>query len=183
MGKIKYRFGYGFANGIDSYEQRALKMFGEMARQGDQLEKKYPFSWKFRLTKPEEYIFSADYSWFARTSESEFVEYRDIFASAGWDYVCSDYDGHHIFRAPIGTKPIYTDKATLSAKYKRRFFANIICAVGFSVGYIGVLYFYYGSFAEMFASWVFWVFYIFCLIPSFRCIRSNICMARRLKEK
>jgi len=102
MGKHRYQFGYSLANGLGSYEKRALEMFENMARQGYQLKNKRPFAWNFMLTKPEEYIFSADYAWIAQTSE--FDRYKEIFAVAGWEYVCSDYDGHHIFRASIGTR-------------------------------------------------------------------------------
>ena len=181
MGKYRYRFGYSFANGIESYEQRALKMFEEMALQGYRLEKRLPFIWRFGIAEPEKHSFSADYYWIAKPSE--FEAYKGLFANAGWNYVCSDFDGHHIFAAPKGTKPIYTDKDTLSAKFKRRVAGNMICATGFSIAYVGIQVLLFDSLINLLTSWVFWLFYFpFGVFPYLWAVRSNLCMARRLKR-
>ena len=181
MERSKYRFGFGFANGLDSSERRAIKMFEEMARQGYLLEKRSPFAWKFALSEPYEYSFSTDYLGFVGTSD--FEEYKAIFANAGWKYVCC-YDGHYIFCAPKDTKPIYTDKDTLSAKFKRKFIANIILAICFSTAHIGIQVLLFDSLANLLTSWVFWLFYFpLGILPYLWCARSNISTTRRLKRE
>ena len=177
----KYRFGYSFANGIEASEQRALIMFEEMALQGYHLDKRLPFMWRFYVAEPVEYSYSADYYWIARPSE--FEAYKTLFANAGWSYICSDYEGHHIFRAHKGTTPIYTDKDTLSAMFKRKVVGNIISAIGFTIAYVGVQVLMFDSLINLLTSWLFWLFFLpLGVIPYFRAIRSNLRMARRLKR-
>ena len=181
MGKHKYKFGYGFANGLDSSEQRAIKLFEEMALQGYRLEKRYPFFWRFAPAEPGEYSFSVDFAWIASTAE--FEAYKEIFAGGGWEYVCT-CDGQFIFRAPKGTRPIYTDKDALLCKYKRKIIINIVQLIGASISHIAVLLLMSSTFTELLTSWVFWLFYFpFCVFPYLWCMRSNIAISRRLKRE
>jgi hypothetical protein len=155
-------------------------MFEEMAQQGYLLVKRSPFAWKFTLSESADYSFSLDCFWFIKTSE--FEEYKAIFSSAGWEYVCS-HDCQHIFYAPKGTKPIYTDNETLSAKFKRKFAFNIFLAICSSIAHIGIQVLLFDSLANLLASWVFWLFYIpLVVFPYLWCARSNISMARRVKR-
>jgi len=155
-------------------------MFEKMSGQGYLLKKRFPFAWQFVSSEPGEYSFSADYSWFVRVSE--FETYKEIFASAGWEYMCS-YDYHHIFRAPKGTKPIYTDTDTLASKFKRKAIGNIVLAICFSFAHVGIQVLLFDSLANLLTSWVFWVFYFpLGIFPYLWCARSNIYMARRLKR-
>lgn len=69
----------------------------------------------YTLEKGEsaDYIYSVDY----RTlNEEESEEYFDLFSSAGWTHITSEGD-IHLFRAFPGTKPIYSDRATVAEKH------------------------------------------------------------------
>jgi len=182
MGKYKYRFGYSFAYGVDSYEHRALQMFEEMSKEGYRLKRRLPFLWQFIVDEPMECSFSADYFWIAKPSE--FESYKELFANAGWNYICTDFDGHHIFSATKGTRPIYTDKSTLAAKFKRRIAGNLCCFVAFAMAYTGSQVLLLGhQLTELLTSWVFWLFFLLLgVLPYLWSVRSNIIMIRRLKE-
>lgn len=64
---------------------------------------------------PEDLIYSIDYR---LLKEGEKEEYLALFASAGWEHVCSSYD-IHIFKAPSGTNPIYSDVESAEDKINR----------------------------------------------------------------
>ena len=182
MGKHKYRFGHSFAHGVDSYERKALKMFEEMSKEGYRLKGRLPFVWQFTINEPMECSFSADYFWIAKPSE--FESYKELFASAGWEYVCSDFDGHHIFSSAKDTKPIYSDKSTLSTKFKRRIAGNLFCFIAFTIAYTGSQVLFLGyPVTELLASWVYWLFFLLLGVPPYLwSVRSNIIMIKRLKE-
>ncbi|MBP3951765.1 DUF2812 domain-containing protein [Bacillus suaedae] len=60
-----------------------------------------------------DYIYSVDYRSLA---EGEEDEYFDFFSSSGWTHITSE--GYiHLFRAIPGTKPIYSDSATVVEKH------------------------------------------------------------------
>ncbi|WP_017728792.1 DUF2812 domain-containing protein [Halalkalibacterium ligniniphilum] len=70
----------------------------------------------YTLEKGEssDYIYSVDYRSF---KEDEEEEYFDFFSSSGWSHIASE--GYiHLFRAPPGTKPIYSDRDTSVEKYE-----------------------------------------------------------------
>lgn len=71
----------------------------------------------YRLEKgePEDVIYTIDYR---LLDDADQGEYFDIFEMAGWEHVCSEHN-MHIFKAPKGTKPIYTDSNTTKEKYNR----------------------------------------------------------------
>lgn len=70
----------------------------------------------YTLKKGEgsDYIYSVDYH-SLKTDDEE--EYFDFFSSSGWSHVSSEAD-IHLFRAHVGTKPIYTDRDTKIGKYE-----------------------------------------------------------------
>jgi len=158
-------------------------MFEDMAQQGYLLKKRYPFVWKFTAIEPADYSFSVDYAWLS--GKSEFKDYKELFAEAGWAYVCS-YDGQYIFYASRGARSLYTDRDTLRAKYKRKVITNVVQTLACAIAHIGVLVWLntYDSWADMFTSWIFWVFFLpLCILPYLRAMRSNLVMARQVKRE
>lgn len=69
------------------------------------------FGFKLRKGNPQKLTYSLDY----QTNPDE--EYFAFFQESGWSHVCSAGNEMHIFSAPPGTKPIYSDQATLVEKY------------------------------------------------------------------
>jgi hypothetical protein len=69
--------------------------------------------YKLRKEESKDIEYSLDYQ-----KEAD-DEYFAIFEAAGWSHVCSVGNEIHIFSAPTGTKPIYTDRPTTVEKYKR----------------------------------------------------------------
>jgi len=65
--------------------------------------------------EPKDVIYTIDYH---LLKEVDKEEYYDMFKLAGWEHVCTEYD-MHIFKVPLGTKPIYSDIDTKKEKYIR----------------------------------------------------------------
>lgn len=63
--------------------------------------------------EPADYIYNIDYR---VLKDSEKEEYVELFSQSGWSHVTSHIDTH-IFRAPPGTKPIYSDQETVAEKH------------------------------------------------------------------
>ena len=88
-----------------------------------------------------------------------------LFRSTGWEHVCSSY-GTHLFKAPVGTTPIYSDKPSKAEKLLR-LRKSIMPAVYLTalltlVSYF-VMVFAEGTFGEI-AKWSF-NFFIVLLFP------------------
>jgi hypothetical protein len=113
MGKgTKYKPSMGLAFN----EENEMKMLGEMAKQGWKF---YSYRWlgyKFKKAEPEDLIYCVD---FHKVKKDEREQYFSLFEAAGWNHVCSAENAYHYFSALPGTKPIYTDKETLSEKYNK----------------------------------------------------------------
>lgn len=69
--------------------------------------------YKLRKDTPRDIEYSLDYQWKADE------EYFSLFSEAGWSRVVSAGNEIHIFSAPEGTKPIYSDKESVIDKYAR----------------------------------------------------------------
>ena len=132
MSKYKYKYSPGILEGlyymIVTVDDKNEKLFEEMGKNGYRLvEFNWLRGWKFEQAPPGEYTYSIDInddtdpSWVTRSPQmkSSWVEYEEIFVSGGWEYVCSK-SGCHIFRAPKGTRPIYTDNDGLAEKYAKQ---------------------------------------------------------------
>ncbi|WP_257128294.1 DUF2812 domain-containing protein [Priestia megaterium] len=63
--------------------------------------------------EPQDLQYSLDFQ------ENADDEYFLLFKDAGWQHVCSEGNAMHIFSAPPGTKPIYSDIETIIDRYKR----------------------------------------------------------------
>lgn len=104
---------YVSSGGLAFYEEKEMKKLGEYAKKGWILEEFAPLGYKLRKGEPENIQYSLDYQ---NGADEEYFMY---FEEAGWSHVCSAGNEIHIFRAPVGTKPIYSDKATIIEKYER----------------------------------------------------------------
>ncbi|MBM7616119.1 DUF2812 domain-containing protein [Alkaliphilus hydrothermalis] len=100
--------------GLAFFEEKDFKKLSKLAQEGWILEGFSSFLF-YRLRKgaPQDIQYSLDY----QTKPDE--EYFSFFESAGWSHVCSAGNEMHIFSAPSGTKPIYTDEVSLIEKYER----------------------------------------------------------------
>lgn len=97
----------GFAFG----EDEEMKMLSSYAEKGWILYKFGILGYKLKKAKPQKLQYSLDY----RSNADD--EYFSYFKEAGWHHVCSLVNSMHIFSAPKGTKPIYTDSDTILEKY------------------------------------------------------------------
>jgi len=110
----KYRYKYG--NGLAHCESKDIQMLEDMAAQGYTLEKVSKWGYyKFRADKTDRCTYAIDFSDIEAKDEG-FQQYIEIFNGSDWEYVTS-IDNVHYFKAPIGTKPIYTDSTSMAEKY------------------------------------------------------------------
>lgn len=102
---------YVRSKGLAFAENVEMAMLSLYAREGWILDKFGLFGYKLKKAKPQRLQYSLDY----RSKADE--EYFSYFKQAGWTHVCSMSNTIHIFSAPEGTNPIYTDSDTESEKY------------------------------------------------------------------
>ena len=112
MMKHKYKYG----NGLAYYEGKDVAMLEEMAAKGYAFVKVNGLGfYKFRKAQPEECMYSIDFADVSKKNK-DFQQYVEIFEAGGWEYVTS-MENIHYFKAPKGTKPIYTDGGSMAEKY------------------------------------------------------------------
>ena len=102
---------YVMRKGLALAENEEMEMLSSYAREGWILYKFGTLGYKLKKSNPQQLQYSLDY----RNNPDK--EYFLYFKEAGWSYVCSIGNTIHIFSAPEGTKPIYTDNDTESEKY------------------------------------------------------------------
>lgn len=111
MKKTKYMLSLGLAY----FEQAEMKRLNKKSKEGWHLKKLSFMGYKLEKGEPEDIIYTIDYR-FLKDDES--AEYIDMFQLGGWEHVFSDHY-LHVFKAPRGTKPIYSDNDTRIEKYDR----------------------------------------------------------------
>ncbi|MCY8068388.1 DUF2812 domain-containing protein [Bacillus haynesii] len=111
MKQIKYMMSEGLAFS----EEKDMKKLSEMASKGWMLDSFAFMGYKLKKGEPKNVTYSIDYQ---DIDEDSFEGYIEMFVAAGWEHVCSRHR-MHVFAAPPGTSPIYTDRSTLIEKYKR----------------------------------------------------------------
>lgn len=129
--KNKYVMIGGFAFSEDS----DMKKLGDYAKKGWILEGISGLFYKLRKDKPQDIEYSLDYQ------DEATKEYFDLFLEAGWTLVVStDCNSTHIFSAPVGTKPIYTERISEMDKYssvsnqvKKGSIYSLIAIIAFAV--------------------------------------------------
>lgn len=99
--------------GLAFFEEADMKKLEKYAKEGWILEKFAPLGYKLRKEKPQNIEYSLDYQ---KEADEDYYSY---FEAAGWSHVCSVGNEINIFSAPVGTKPIYSDKVTNIEKYER----------------------------------------------------------------
>lgn len=125
MGKDKKRvsnLGYAFD------EKRALEKFRKLSKEGWILKKANILNYELIKGEKKEQIYSMDYRNFSKNKEG-LDEYIEIFKAGGWEYVCSNQNMFHFFKADVGTKPIYTNKKEDAEKYRDTYKSTKIIAV------------------------------------------------------
>lgn len=99
-------------NGFAFSEEKDMKALGDYAQKGWLLEGiSSGLFYKLRKGEPENLVYSLDYQ------EDDNEEYYSLFREAGWKKVLSRGEVH-IFSAPAGTKPIYSDNKSERYKYE-----------------------------------------------------------------
>lgn len=125
---------YVMSKGTAFAEHEEMQMLSEYASKGWILYKSAFLGYKLKKANPEKLQYALDYR---NNADNEYFSY---FEEAGWHHVCSDANMIHIFSAPQGTKPIYTDNNTESEKYinqyksmKKVAIPSLLCSVLFIV--------------------------------------------------
>lgn len=116
MKEIKKFWASGLSSGI-GYLDKLFKWGEEYDMERLSLEAKKGYiveklgiRYTLRYQKPENLIFAIDY----RNHPDD--EYFELIKKSGWTHVDS-LDYIHLFKAPLGTAPLYTDTATQIEKY------------------------------------------------------------------
>lgn len=110
-GQTKYKPSMGLAFN----ENNEMNMLSEMAKKGWRFCSYKFLGYRFKKSEPADLIYCVDMH---NIKKDEKDHYFSIFGAAGWTHICSVGNFFHYFSAMPGTKPIYTDKDTLSEKYK-----------------------------------------------------------------
>ncbi|HZG73628.1 MAG TPA: DUF2812 domain-containing protein, partial [Chondromyces sp.] len=93
-------------NGLAFTEEKEMKKLADYAKQGWILEGFAGLGYKLKKSEPQNIVYSLDYQ---QEADQEYFSY---FETAGWSHVCSAGKEIHIFSAPAGTEPIYSDRET-----------------------------------------------------------------------
>ncbi len=104
---------YVMNRGLAFSEEKEMKKLSTYAREGWFLKKFAFFGFTLQKGEPQELDYSIDHQ--AEADE----EYFSYFDEAGWTYVCSTGNVIHVFCAPKGTTPIYSDQETKKQRYIR----------------------------------------------------------------
>lgn len=126
--KIMFNDGWAFS------EQKMLTQLEEYAKEGWILERATILKFYLKKGKPQNLQYAMDF----QPKVDDFEEYKKIFESAGWQYVCHCY-GFYIFKAYPGTQKIHTDLTLIEEwrnKEKRKSIRLIIISL------IGIITFY-----------------------------------------
>lgn len=125
---------YVMSKGLAFAETEEMEMLSSYAEKGWILYKFGILGYKLKKANPQQLQYSLDY----RSNPDE--EYFLYFNEAGWYHVCSIGNTIHIFNAPKGTKPIYTDNNTELEKYisqyemtKKVAIPSLICSILFFI--------------------------------------------------
>ena len=101
------------SGGLAFTEEKDMQKLSQFAKKGWMVERFTNFGYKLVEGEPKDIEYSLDYQ------KGADEEYFLFFEEAGWSHVCSIGNEIHLFSAPAGTKPIYTDTQTTIEKYER----------------------------------------------------------------
>ncbi|WP_029270971.1 DUF2812 domain-containing protein [Virgibacillus alimentarius] len=103
---------YVSSGGLAFSEEKDMKKLSKYAKKGWILEGFAPFGYRLQKGEPATIQYSLDYQ---MDADEDYFAY---FEAAGWSHVCSSGNSIHLFYAPVGTAPIYSDKETMIEKYE-----------------------------------------------------------------
>lgn len=107
------QFKYKMSGGLVLSEEKDMNKLSKLATEGWILESFEKLSYKLRKDEPEDVVYCVDFN----EDKDDEKSYLELFENTPWEYVCS-CEGYYFFKAPVGTKPIYTDKTSKSLKYE-----------------------------------------------------------------
>ncbi|OCA87779.1 hypothetical protein A8F94_08010 [Bacillus sp. FJAT-27225] len=108
MAKTKYVA----SGGLAFEEEKDMEKLENLARKGWTFDKFYFLGYKLKKSSPQDLQYAIDYR---KEADQDYFAY---FAEAGWRHEGSSGDYIHLFSAPKGTAPIYTDKPSILEKYE-----------------------------------------------------------------
>lgn len=164
---------YVVSGGIAFSEKKDLEVLKKFAAKGWIVKRYKRMGYELVKQSPELVDYSID---IRNLADEDKDEYFAMFEFAGWEHVCSSYDTH-LFKAPVGTTPIYSDNVSKADKLLRlrktitpaAYIAALLALVSYFV-----MVFAEGTFGEI-AKWSFNVFVVL-LIP---CVAMYIALTYR----
>ena len=103
---------YVMIEGLAFSEQSDMNKLSNYAKEGWLLDSiKGNMLYKLKKGEPQDIIYSVDYQYNADD------EYFSLFKEAGWNHILTSQNSIHIFSAPTGTEPIYSDSDSEKSKY------------------------------------------------------------------
>lgn len=99
--------------GLAFSEKKEMEKLGKQAKKGWLLEDFSFLGYRLKKGEPADVTYALDYQ------KQPDDDYFDYFAAADWKHICSANEEIHIFQAPAGTEPIYSDPDTEMEKYQR----------------------------------------------------------------
>lgn len=167
---------YFTSGGIAFSEKGDLKRLKKLAKKGWNVKRYKGMGYELEKGEPELVDFSIDIHHLAEGDEDE---YFAMFEFAGWEHVCSSYHTH-LFKAPVGTEPIYSDSETKAVKLirlQKTISPALWMTVCFTVITYGLMLLTGGAISAVFK--VLFVVFLMLLVP---CISMFIALAyRRLR--
>ncbi|ALC89270.1 hypothetical protein AM500_05325 [Bacillus sp. FJAT-18017] len=103
---------YITSGGLAFDEEKDMEKLGELAQEGWIFDKFYFLGYKLKKSSPQDLQYAIDYR---KGADQDYFAY---FEEAGWKHEGSSGDYIHLFSAPKGTAPIYTDKPSILEKYE-----------------------------------------------------------------
>lgn len=114
-GEVMRKRKYMMSGGLAFLEESDMERLRKKSLQGWHLKKFSFLGYRLERGESADVIYTIDYHLLDKEDQAE---YFDMFEMAGWEHVCTEHN-MHVFKAPKGTKPIYTDSDTTKEKYNR----------------------------------------------------------------
>ncbi|KGP91849.1 hypothetical protein N780_15955 [Pontibacillus chungwhensis BH030062] len=103
---------YVMSGGLAFSEEKDLKKLSSLSKKGWVTKKLAPFGYVLKRGEAKPLVYAVDYR---KDADDEYFAYFD---EAGWDHVSTAVNYIHLFSAPEGTQPIFTDQSTIIEKYE-----------------------------------------------------------------
>jgi hypothetical protein len=103
---------YIASGGLAFDEEKDMEKLEKLARKGWVFDRFYFMGYKLKKSAPKDVQYAIDYR---KGTDSDYFAY---FEEAGWKQEATSGDYIHLFSAPKGVAPIYTDKTSILEKYE-----------------------------------------------------------------